>query len=163
AGAIHLAFSWRRWRGSQIVAGRGWQGHDADGHDRARRVEDDQTDGTAALLETGWAQLTTSFAVGGTAIFGAQMPGQPDSQAAGPIIAGGGDKFLLSFDGSAGFGTGVAFANPSATEDASIAVTFRDVFGQQIGPTRAYVAPANGHTSVVLPVNTRGVAEIASP
>jgi hypothetical protein len=66
-----------------------------------------QTDGTAITLETGWAQLATSFAVGGTAIFGAQMPGQPDSEAAVPIISGGGDKFLLSFDGSSGFGTGV--------------------------------------------------------
>jgi hypothetical protein len=122
-----------------------------------------QTDGTGATLETGWAQLSTSFAVGGTAIFGAQVPGQPDSEAAVPIIAGGGDKFLLSFDGSAGFGTGVAFANPSATDNAAISVIFRDAFGQQIGQPRAYLAPANGHTSVVLPVNVRGVAEIASP
>src|SRR5262249_15610610 len=122
-----------------------------------------QTEGSASTLVTGWAQLSTSFAVGGTAIFGAQVPGQPDSEAAVPILAGGGDKFLLSFDGSFGFGTGVAFATPSATEDAAISVTLRDVFGQQIGPTRSYVAPANGHTSAVLPVNVKGVAEIVSP
>ncbi|HTM49144.1 MAG TPA: hypothetical protein VL285_10700 [Bryobacteraceae bacterium] len=122
-----------------------------------------QTDGTNGTLVTGWAQLSTSFEVGGTAIFGAQVPGQPDSEAAVPILAGGGDKLLLSFDGSFGFGTGVAFANPSASESANVSVLYRDVLGRALGAASTYTLPPNGHRSVVLPVNVRGVAEITSP
>src|SRR5207237_4774134 len=34
-----------------------------------------QTDGVAGTLATGWAELSTSYAIGGTAIFGADVTG----------------------------------------------------------------------------------------
>jgi hypothetical protein len=122
-----------------------------------------QTDGTAGTLATGWAELSTPFAIGGTAIFGAQVAGQPDSEAAVPIIAESGRRLLVPYDGSSGFGTGLAFANPSANQNANVQVVLRNVFGQQIGFPLTYGVPADGHTSVVLPVSGKGVAEIASP
>jgi len=55
-----------------------------------------------------------------------------------------------------GFAAGLAFANPSSTQSANVLVVFRNVFGQQIGSATTYRAPADGHASVVLPVNVRG-------
>src|SRR5262249_54731643 len=95
-----------------------------------------QTAGTNGTLVTGWAQLTTNFKLAGTAIFGAQVPGQPDSEAAVPILAGAGNTVLLSFDGSFSFGTGVAFANPSGSKTATVSVLLRDVFGRAMGDAR---------------------------
>lgn len=122
-----------------------------------------RTNGTAASLATGWAELVTSYAVGGTAIFGAQIPGQPDSEAAAPIVAGAARQFMLPFDGSPGMATGVALANPSATQAAKIEVACHNVFGQPAGSAITYVAPPNGHISVVLAASAPGVAMISSP
>jgi hypothetical protein len=120
-----------------------------------------RTDGTAARLVNGWAEVVTTFAVGGTAIFAQQAPGQPVSEAAVPILSGGARRFLLPFDGSFGFGTGVAFGNPA--EQANVTVTFRGENGGLLAAPASYVIPARGHFSVVLPVSSRGVAEVTSP
>jgi hypothetical protein len=120
-----------------------------------------RTDGTSPNLVNGWAQLVTNSAIGGTAIFAAQVPGQPVSEAAVPIIPGGARHFAMPFDGSPGFGTGLAFGN-SSIEKANVTVLFRSESGSLLGAATNYVVPAKGHFSVVLPVSTRGSAEITS-
>jgi hypothetical protein len=119
-----------------------------------------RTDGTSSSLVNGWAQVQTTSAIGGTAIFAAQVPGQPVSEAAVPIIPGGARHFVVPFDGSPGFGTGLAFGNPDQT--ANVTVLFRSESGSLLGAATNYVVPAHGHFSVVLPVSTRGSAEVTS-
>src|SRR5207302_7739781 len=46
-----------------------------------------QTDGVSNTLAVGWAEILTSGSIGGTAIFGAQVAGQADSEAAVPIAS----------------------------------------------------------------------------
>jgi hypothetical protein len=122
-----------------------------------------RSSGTTSNLSTGWADLVTTFAIGGTSIFGAQQEGQPDSEAAVPIIAGGANRFVAPFDGSLGFATGIAFANPNTTQAANVLVVFRDTSGNQIGAPVTYLAPPNGHTAAVLPINGPGVVSVSSP
>ena len=120
-----------------------------------------RTDGTASKLVNGWAEVVTTATIGGTAIFAQSAPGLPDSEAAVPIMSGGTRRVVVPFDGSAGFATGLAFGNPA--EDANVTVIFKSENGSLLGAPASYVIPAHGHFSTVLPVSTRGVAEISSP
>ena len=117
-----------------------------------------RTDGTASSLVIGWAELASTGMIGGTAIFAAKTPGQPDSEAAVPIAAGGARRFVLPVDGSSGFATGVAFGNPAVRTN--VTVTFRTEAGLPVPAPASFSVPAHGHFSTVLPVNLRGVAEI---
>jgi hypothetical protein len=120
-----------------------------------------RTDGTASRLVNGWAEVVTTATIGGTAIFAQSAAGLPDSEAAVPIVSGGARRFIVPFDGSSGFGTGLAFGNPA--ENANVTVIFKSENGSLLGAPASYVIPAHGHFSTVLPVSTRGVAEISSP
>src|SRR6185312_8411005 len=71
-----------------------------------------QTDGFSNILSVGWAELVTSNSIGGTAVFGEQERGLPDSEAAVPATSLLTKRFLLPFDNSAGNAAGVAIANP---------------------------------------------------
>ena len=129
-----------------------------------------QTDGVAAALQQGWAELVTSQAVSGTAVFRQQVAGQPDSEAAVPVIAssGGPRALLLPFDCTQGFATGVALVNPDPNRSADITVNFRDENGSSIS-TGSINLPARGQTALNLTAifpavsGTRGVAEFSAP
>jgi hypothetical protein len=117
--------------------------------------------GTSAGLVTGWAELDTTSPIGGTAIFGFQSGGNL-SEATAPIIPDTHTNFVFPFDGSAGLGTSVAFANPSSSASANISVTFNNAAGQAVGTAMSYVVPPDGHTFAALPVNAPGVAVVTS-
>src|SRR5262249_23082911 len=113
----------------------------------------------------GSAELTANGAIGGTAVFAFQIAGQPDTEAAVPITTQRGKRFLLPFDNTPGFATGVAVANPSASQPSVLSVVFRNQAGQITSSVRPYVLVPHGHGSFGLPSRpgVRGVAELASP
>ncbi len=122
-----------------------------------------QTSGTAVVLSAGWAQLVTSNSINGTAIFADQAKGQPISEAAVPITSNSTTRFLLPFNNAAGYALGVAVANPSATQSATVNIIYRDPSGNQTG-TATQTVPPMGHNSFVVPASagTTGVAEFDS-
>jgi hypothetical protein len=122
-----------------------------------------ETDGTAAALTTGWAEVISMQSVGGTAIFRDQNLGQ---EAAVPLLLSAGGRLLLPFD-TGGLSLGVALANPSQTQDALVTRILRNSQGLPITSDTVTVS-RHGHTSFVLsnpsnkPEDQRGVLEISS-
>jgi len=84
-------------------------------------------------LQQGWALLsqTTSDTIGGMAIFRQRVFGKADQEATVPIVSQFDSHFVLLFDNTAGFTTGLAVANPT-TDSVSIPVTIRDQSGNVI-------------------------------
>jgi hypothetical protein len=135
---------------------------------------------TAAAGSTtleGWAQITSSQNIGGTAIFSYTPTKQ---EAAVPLLASGGTKLLIPFDVGGAFALGVAIANPNQTAAAQISLTMRTEQGSTIPMTISGVTggaivsagpsinlAAQSHTSfVAAPTSatgeTRGVIELDS-
>ena len=108
---------------------------------------------------TGWAEVLSSQSIGGTAIFRLEMSGQ---EAAVPLLTSGGKKLMLPFDSGSGFALGVALANTSLSQDATITYQLRDENGNAIpnNPPGIIVLPRHQHYSVVLPVNLNGASEL---
>ena len=105
----------------------------------------------------GSAQLLTSGAIDGFAIFQIQSTGQ---QAVVPLETRNAPSYLLAFDHTNGLKTGLALANVSATAD-NVKVLLRDDAGAVI-PTRIAAIPllSNGHASFMLDDPTQGFPEI---
>jgi hypothetical protein len=126
-----------------------------------------QTTGTAAQLATGWAQLSAlTGAIGGTAIFALQSPGQSDSEAAVPFTTASSGKLFMPYDYSPGYSTGIALTNPNGAA-AIVTATFTDDGGHNLGSGQIFVA-AHGHASAVLGsvlpaiAGTRGTVALTS-
>ena len=90
-----------------------------------------QTPGTTASLKQGYAYIERDAAdagLGGFAVFRQSIPGKPDSEAVVPIVNEFDDRFVLLFDNTNGFSTGVAIANSDSQTEA-IPITIRDEDG----------------------------------
>ena len=84
-----------------------------------------ETAGTARDLSSGWAALSTANndSVGAFAIFRSTPgPGQQPQEAVVPVVNQFSSHFLLPFDNTAQFITGVALANPTANATAESTV-----------------------------------------
>jgi hypothetical protein len=114
-----------------------------------------QTQGGASLI-TGWATLSVTGAISGTAIFANQPAGQLASEAAVPFSTAGSTQLFMPYDYSPGYSTGIAFTNPNGTA-ATLTVSFVDDAGNNLGSAQVIV-PAHGHESVVLATLLPGVA-----
>ena len=123
-----------------------------------------ETDGLASALSTGWAEVLSAQSIGGTAIFRDQRQGQ---EAAVPLLTSGGTRLLLPFDKRPGMELGVAMANASPGQDASITRTLRNEQGVVIS-TDALGLARRAHASFGLsnpsarPEDQRGVVELSS-
>jgi len=88
----------------------------------------------APNLQQGWAVLVpdtaTQAKLSGFAIFKFQPPGAGSSEAIVSFMGPSDRKFVLLYDNQNGSQTGVALANPSATNTLAIAATVRNVAGQ---------------------------------
>jgi hypothetical protein len=124
-----------------------------------------QSDGTAASLSTGWAQVSSAQSISGTAIFRSQSTGQ---EASVPLLAAGSNNLMFPFDNNKGLATGVALAAPGASQAVSASLVLDNQQGQTISTEPQETIQANGHMSFVLPVrstlpqNMRGVADFGS-
>src|SRR5206468_3317481 len=108
-----------------------------------------KTTGTAAKLSTGWGSLSVTGAIGGTAIFAHETPGQPDSEAAVPFSRAANTHLFMPYDYTLGYSTGIALTNPNQNQPATVSVSFLDDSGKNRGASE-FTVPANGHVSKVL-------------
>jgi hypothetical protein len=115
-------------------------------------------------LQIGSAQLSTDGNVSGFIRF---RYGPKNQEAIVPIASRNANSYVLAFDDTNGFATGVAVVNAAATQ-ATIPVVIRDESGVQIG-VGVVSLPANGHSSFVLSdrfgatANQRGTIEFGTP
>jgi len=95
-----------------------------------------QTIDTAALpadlLREGWAELTSTRQIGGTAIF---RQTQTNQEAAVPLLSSGSTRLLIPFDVGGAMALGIGLANPNPTNDAQITLTMRTEQGVTIPMT----------------------------
>jgi hypothetical protein len=98
---------------------------------------------TASALSEGWAQVTSSQSIGGTAIFRYDPWSQ---EAAVPLLTSGGSALGIPYQVGNGLSLGVALANPSATQAASITEVIRDQSGNQVA-SRTFTLAALSHTA----------------
>jgi hypothetical protein len=107
-----------------------------------------ETEGPASqAVQQGWAQLTTDGAVTGFAVF-CQVRGVGEQEAVVPLEARSANAYVLAFDNTGSFETGVAVAN-LAPQAGSITVVIADDTGAQMQTTRLDL-PARGHTAFQL-------------
>ena len=117
-------------------------------------------------VQTGWAQLLYSGNVGAYAVFG-QTAGGPAQEAVVPLETRTPGSFVIPFDTTGGYATGVALAN-AGTAAATIPVIIRDDNGNILQSTTVALA-AQGHTSFDLgtrfPITAqrRGTLEFQTP
>jgi hypothetical protein len=118
-----------------------------------------QTTGTNANLAAGWALLskTTNDSIGIMAIFRQNIPGQAQ-EAVVPAVNQFENHFVLLFDNTAPFLTGIALANPT-TRSVVIPVNIRNELGQIID-TRQFSLGPYSHAAFVLPEAWRSTAGI---
>jgi hypothetical protein len=109
-----------------------------------------QTAGTASQTTSeGWAQLVaTGGNIGGSAIFG-WTTAAGTQEAAAPVQTRNPTAFVLSFDDTGGYATGVALTNLS-NQAVSVPVVLRDDTGASLGAAAAIQLPAYAHTSFML-------------
>jgi hypothetical protein len=110
-----------------------------------------ETADTASALSEGWATVTSSQSIGGTAIFRYDPSNQ---EAAVPLLTSG-LKLEIPYQVGSGLSLGVALANPSATQTANITEVIRDQNGNQLA-SRILTLPALNHTAF-LPTFPNGI------
>ena len=128
-----------------------------------------QTVGTASQANVeGWAQLlTTGGNVGGSAVFAWTTPAGAQEVGA-PVEVRNPSAFVLPFDYTGGYQTGVAVANLS-NQAVSIPVVLTDNTGASLGPAAAINLAAYGHISFMLAgtypavAGTMGALEMDTP
>jgi hypothetical protein len=126
-----------------------------------------QTTGPASQPSTGWAYLSTTGAIGGTAIFSQQTPGQADSEAAVSFSTTASTQLFMPYDCTSGYSTGIALTNIDQGQVATVTATFLDDSGHNLG-TGHIVVPLFGHSAATLYdlvpaiAGTRGTVSLTS-
>jgi predicted secreted protein len=104
-----------------------------------------QTLETAALpadfLRQGWAELSSTRQIGGTAIF---RQSQTSQEAAIPLLSGSSTRLLIPFDVGGAMALGIGLANPDPSNGAQITLTMRTEQGAVIPMT---ITDANNNFS----------------
>ncbi len=127
-----------------------------------------RTNGTAANLTQGWAEMDADAGVSAYIVFTNKFPagGVQYDEGTAPAVASS-NRILVPYDDSNGFVTGIAIVNPTAADE-SISVGFRTVDGL-VSVNTLPTLKAMTHTAFVLsqtfPViaGHRGLAEFYSP
>ena len=99
-----------------------------------------RTADTNTNLTEGWAEVVSSQSIGGTAIFRSDAAGQ---EAAVPLQTSGGTKLEIPYEAGNGLALGVALANPSTTQGATVTEIIRDENGNQFAQRTLNVSPQN--------------------
>jgi streptogramin lyase len=116
--------------------------------------------------QVGWVQILTTGSISGFAVF-TQAAGNSLQEAVIPLEIRTPGGFILSFDGTGNYATGVALANV-ADRSAKVGIVIRDDTGAVL-LTDSIALPTLGHTSFVLatsyPITMqhRGTVEFDAP
>ena len=120
----------------------------------------------AQPVDVGWMELNGTGSITGFAVF-RQKIGDTENEAVVPLESRDPQAFVLWFDNTAGYSTGVAIAN-TAPQAATIGVVIRDDTGRVLLDTSLPLS-ARGHTSFSLATQyavtagTRGTVEFRKP
>jgi len=124
-----------------------------------------ETQGTGNTLRQGFAYIDQPLGtkVGGFGTFRQRVPGRPDFEAVVPIVSRFDDRFVLLYDNTRGFSTGIAIANPNSDRKI-IPITVRDEDGKVLATrtiTMDSLTHLAGSVSVTWPetVGKRGSVE----
>jgi hypothetical protein len=98
---------------------------------------------TTSALSEGWAQVSSSQLIGGTAIFRYDPWSQ---EAAVPLLTTGGTSLEIPYQVGSGLALGVALANTDTAQTANITEVIRDQNGNQLSSRTLTLAPLN-HTA----------------
>lgn len=112
---------------------------------------DVESAGSGDTLTQGWAYVLPQSAgdsISGFTTFRQRVAGQPDQESTVPFVKEFGGHFAVMFDNTK-FETGLAVANASATDSASIPVSIRDEQGNVIDSQSLSLAP-EAHTAFAL-------------
>jgi len=119
------------------------------------------------VTQQGWAQLLTTGSITGYAVYRQNVSATQQQEAVVPLETRNLGSYVLTFDNTAGFATGVAVANIS-TQTANIGVTMRDDNGVVL-QSNTLAVPGQGHTAFDLAVRfaitaqRRGTIEFPTP
>ena len=106
------------------------------------------TAGTASQTTVqGWTQVLTNGSLGGAAVF-VWMPPAGAQEAVVPIETTNPSAFVLPFDYTGGYASGVGLANLT-NQAVNIPVVLRDSGGSSLGAAAPIALAAYGHTSVL--------------
>jgi hypothetical protein len=104
----------------------------------------------SSSTQVGWAELQAPTGVLGWATFGTQLPTGQQAEAVVQLEARTPTSFILPYDNTNNFSTGVAVASPAGASSASILIVARDSEGKHL-LTDMLQLPARGHSSFSLP------------
>ncbi len=144
------------------VAGRGMTA-EVPGNVAAGGFQVIETEGTAAELVQGWAEIATDNRLAGYAIFRQRLEKQ-DAEGVVPIPSTGGRRLLIPFDNTNRFITSVAIANPDAAPCENGFARFNDENGSRFLDAPLPLSGRNRRAFRLIDefaatVNRRGVAE----
>ena len=126
-----------------------------------------ETAGLNNALAVGWAQLLANGTISGFAVFTASVTANQQQEAVVTLENRNAGAYVLWFDDTNNFATGVALANVS-TQTVDVNVVMRDDTGTTFS-TQTIILPAHGHTSFDLAsrfgvtANRRGTLEFDTP
>jgi hypothetical protein len=118
------------------------------------------SDGSSSNLSTGWGQLITTNAIGGTAIFRETVPGRQASEAAVAIIQPVSSTLILPYDNTNGLATSLALVNPDPVNGAAINANVYDQNGNLIA-SGVINLPAQGQQPFALSTQFPAAAGVA--
>lgn len=109
-------------------------------------------------MMAGWAKVQAPAGIVGAATFRYRSAEGQEMEAIVPMETRTPYSFVLPYDHTAGFATGVAVANGSETSDANVAITIRDATGKELLPVDTIVLPSRGHAYFALTSRYPGLA-----
>jgi hypothetical protein len=123
-----------------------------------------ESDSGASEGSVGWAEVISSGPITGYGVFHFTSSGGIESEGTVPMEATFAPSFILPYDGTDGFVTGVALTNLVAAQATSVSTTVWDMDGKQLA-TKTISLPKGGHSSFMLAdtfpstVGKRGIIE----
>jgi len=115
---------------------------------------------SSSPLVEGWAEIQSSLALSGQALFRRHAPDGNYYEGAVPLVSSAPTSFEIPFDGTSyttasggavAFLTGVAFANPNSGASATVSCSAYDASGDLLGANLLLTqVPAFGHTAMSL-------------
>lgn len=103
-----------------------------------------------APLRVGWARMRAPEGIVATATYSHFLPGRAMAEGAVPMESRTPGRFMMSYDNSGGFVTGIALVNDSDTKGATVEVTVRGAAGQVLF-TNNIILPVRGHIAFAVP------------
>jgi hypothetical protein len=108
-----------------------------------------ESDSGASVGSAGWAEVISTGPITGYGVFHFTSSGGIESEGTVPLETSFEPSFILPYDGTDGFVTGVALTNLMTAQITSVVATVWDMNGKQLA-TKTINLPRSGHNSFML-------------